>query len=151
MADVSFRPMRPEDQARVFQVWRRAVQATHHFLAQADFEEISTLVHDQYIPQAPLEVAVVDDRPVGFMGMTDLHVDSLFVDPDAMGQGIGRAFIDRARGRGAPVTVDVNEQNDGAVEFYRRLGFAVVDRSDLDDQGRPYPILNLRDGDPPPN
>ena len=45
---------------------------------------------------------------------------------------------------GLPATVDVNEQNHGAVGFYRHIGFEVTGRSDLDDQGRPYPLLHLR-------
>lgn len=40
--------------------------------------------------------------------------------------------------------VDVNEQNEGAVGFYRRLGFEVYDRSERDGQGMPYPLLHMR-------
>lgn len=39
--------------------------------------------------------------------------------------------------------VDVNEQNEQALGFYRRLGFAQVGRSPLDGEGRPYPLLHL--------
>jgi putative acetyltransferase len=37
----------------------------------------------------------------------------------------------------------VNEQNEGACAFYRKLGFRQVGRSELDDSGRPFPILHL--------
>ncbi|WP_037152126.1 hypothetical protein [Rhizobium freirei] len=41
------------------------------------------------------------------------------------------------------VTVDVNAQNPEAIGFYEGLGFKVTSRSELNDQGRPYPILRL--------
>jgi putative acetyltransferase len=43
----------------------------------------------------------------------------------------------------------VNEQNDAARAFYERLGFQIVGRSDLDDAGRPFPLLHMRR--PPPS
>jgi putative acetyltransferase len=39
--------------------------------------------------------------------------------------------------------VNVNEQNAQAVGFYSRSGFVVVGRSELDDAGRPYPLLHM--------
>lgn len=39
--------------------------------------------------------------------------------------------------------VDVNEDNGQAVTFYRRRGFDVIGRSDVDDDGRPYPLLRM--------
>ena len=35
----------------------------------------------------------------------------------------------------------VNEQNPAAAGFYRHMGFAVYRRSELDEQGGPYPIF----------
>jgi putative acetyltransferase len=40
--------------------------------------------------------------------------------------------------------VDVNEQNDRSLGFYLRMGFEVVDRSELDSNGKPYPLLRMR-------
>lgn len=127
-------------------IWRSAVKATHDFLSETDFREIETLVAEQYIPNASLWVAVdATDRPLGFMGMTGSHVDSLFVAPDQRGTGLGTALMDHARKMaGLPLSVDVNEQNSQAVGFYERLGFEQFDRSPLDDAGRPYPILHMR-------
>ncbi len=142
---ITFRRRTLSDNAAVHQVWHRAVQATHKFLSSQDFAEISDLVREQYIPNTPLDLAVRGETVIGFMGMTELHIDSLFIDPEETGQGLGRQFISRARRQGRPITVDVNEQNSGAVAFYRHLGFVQTDRSALDADGRPYPILYMID------
>jgi putative acetyltransferase len=55
--------------------------------------------------------------------------------------GIGRRLVDHVA---RPTTVDVNEQNQAGVAFYRRLGFEVTGRSERDAEGRPYPLLHLR-------
>jgi putative acetyltransferase len=38
----------------------------------------------------------------------------------------------------------VNEQNTAAVAFYKACGFVVEGRSELDETGRPYPLLHMR-------
>lgn len=139
------RPSCPEDVPHLIDVWRRSVRATHGFLSEADFHEIETAVATMYLPNADLTVATDSaGRLVGFMGLRNHHIDSLFLDPDSRGKGLGRQFIDHAaRVAGAPLSVDVNEQNLQAVEFYRRMGFSQTDRSPTDDDGRPYPLLHM--------
>ncbi|MDZ8294248.1 GNAT family N-acetyltransferase, partial [Escherichia coli] len=41
------------------------------------------------------------------------------------------------------LTTNVNEQNEQAVGFYKKVGFKVTGRSEVDDLGKPYPLLNL--------
>lgn len=145
LTSITFRDRTPADNEAVHRVWTRAVRATHTFLSDQDFAEISDLLRDQYVPNTGLDLAIQNGDIIGFMGMSDLHIDSLFIDPDWTGQGLGRQFLARARRKGRPITVDVNEQNTGAVAFYRRVGFVQTDRSELDADGRPYPILYLID------
>lgn len=72
-------------------------------------------------------------------------LDALFLDPAHHGQGLGRALVAFAQTlRPGPMTVEVNEQNEQAVGFYRALGFEVVGRRALDDTGRPFPLLHMR-------
>jgi len=42
------------------------------------------------------------------------------------------------------LAVDVNEQNEAALGFYKALGFSVVARSPTDAGGRPFPILHMK-------
>ncbi|WP_418401612.1 hypothetical protein [Anaerotignum lactatifermentans] len=37
----------------------------------------------------------------------------------------------------------VNEQNPQAIGFYEHMGFSVYKRTDLDEQGNPYPLLYM--------
>ena len=101
-------------------------------------------VAEKYLPDAELWVAVdQQDRPLGFMGMSQAHIDTLFIHPEHRGKGIGRMLLDHARQRAGVLTVDVNEQNEQAVGFYRRMGFVETGRSARDDEGRPYPLLHM--------
>lgn len=142
-----FRSSCPADVPGLADIWRRSVRATHTFLTEADFRTIETAVETLYLPNAQLTVATDEQgRLAGFMGMTGSNIDSLFLDPDYRGQGLGRLFIDYAIEVAAlgPVTVDVNEQNTQAVGFYRHMGFVETGRSPTDDDGRPYPLIHMR-------
>ena len=141
---VRIRPSRAEDVPRLFEIWRDAVAATHGFLSDEDRDFFTAIVRDQYLPATPFIVAVDKaDRPIAFLGMTGARIDSLFVAPGQHGRGIGRRLIDHARGLHPQLSVDVNEQNRGAVAFYERMGFRRVGRSETDDSGHPYPLLHL--------
>ncbi|WP_252275499.1 acetyltransferase [Pseudomonas subflava] len=139
------RPSTPSDAPRLYEIWRGAVEATHHFLSAEHLELIAFQVKHQYLPEAGFQVVVdASDRPLAFMGMTGFTIDSLFVDPAFHGKGIGRLLIELARRSHHTLYLDVNEQNPGARTFYERMGFRIVGRSEFDGEGRPYPLLHLR-------
>lgn len=68
----------------------------------------------------------------------------LFIDPEFRGKGVGRVLTKFAVKDLKIEKVDVNEQNLRAVGFYEKLGFKLIGRSELDGQGKPYPILHLK-------
>ncbi|EIP3425644.1 acetyltransferase [Salmonella enterica] len=131
---------------KLIAIWRRSVDATHDFLSDAYRAELEELVSD-FLPEAPLWVTVTDqDEPVGFMLLTGEHMDALFIDPDVRGQGIGKRLVEHALTLVPGLTTNVNEQNTQAVGFYKKMGFKVAGRSEMDDLGKPYPLLNLAYG-----
>ena len=138
------RTSEPADIPVLVDIWRRSVLATHHFLSAQDFREIDEIVAVKYLPNVPVWVAsTAEGLPVGFMGLTGSHIDSLFVDPEQRGKGIGKLLVAHAEETCGKLTVDVNEQNEQAVGFYRKMGFAQTGRSELDGDGRPYPLLHM--------
>jgi len=136
------------DHPLLLELWLRSVRATHHFLQPSDIEALFPQLRDVYLPAVELWVAVDEqDRPLGFIGLNEHHVEMLFIEPDLRGNGIGRALLDHARSSRAGLSVDVNEQNPEAVGFYLHYGFVQTGRSPLDGEGRPFPLLHMRKRD----
>ena len=59
-------------------------------------------------------------------------------------QGVGKKLITYAIDNLQVTKVDVNEQNIQAVGFYKHIGFNIYKRSDLDGEGKAYPILHMQ-------
>ncbi|ANY23706.1 GNAT family N-acetyltransferase [Gordonia terrae] len=144
MAEVRLRQADGADTDRLVAVWRSAVEATHHFLTPADIDGLASRLARDFFPAVELVVAEVGGVIVGFSGTADNRLEMLFVDSAAHGRGIGTVLLDHAVERVGIDELDVNEQNPGAVEFYRRRGFDQVGRSPVDSDGRPFPLLHLR-------
>lgn len=142
--DPHIRSNRSDEVDHLVDIWRRAVDATHHFLATEDRLAIEEEVRS-FFPTAKFVVACdARDAPVGLMLMDCDHLEALFIDPDHHGKGIGKALLQSAIVEHPVITTDVNEANSQALAFYERMGFQTIGRSELDGQGRPYPLLHLR-------
>ena len=141
------RRSRTADLDTLVALWERSVRATHDFLTERDIDALRPLVPEALSDDA-LELWVLTEQtdvPVGFMGLADHDIAALFLEPAHRGQGGGRRLMAHAQGlRDGPLTVDVNEQNPSARGFYEALGFVVVGRSPVDDDGRPFPVLHMR-------
>lgn len=141
---IRLRLSRPEDGARAVDIWRAAIDATHHFLSPEDRLAIDEEVC-AFLPQMPLWLAIDEhDRAIAFMRISGPSMEALFVHPHHHGKGIGRALVHHALDLEPVLTTTVNVQNEQAVGFYERLGFTPTGRTDIDEQGRPYPLLYLR-------
>jgi putative acetyltransferase len=137
--------VRPEEHARLVEVWEAAVRATHHFLSEADVVALRALVRDRALAAVTLVAARDGDgRVLGFAGVAGDKLEMLFVDPAAHGRGVGRRLLAHAVAQLGARAVDVNEQNPRGVGFYRHVGAAVIGRSEVDGEGRPFPLLHLR-------
>lgn len=132
------------DHPTLITIWEASVRASHHFLQEADIAALRPLILEHYFDAVTLNCARVDNGViVGFIGVAEGNIEMLFVDPGRQGGGVGRLLVADAIHHLGATRVDVNEQNEPALGFYRHLGFEVVGRSALDGQGKPYPLLHL--------
>ena len=69
-------------------------------------------------------VAFSNSEPVGFLLMTEEHIDMLFIDPAASGKGSGAVLLERAEALGAQ-SLECFRDNAGARRFYERHGWRV--------------------------
>ena len=132
-----------DEYPRLVGIWRSAVNATHDFLAEDDRAEIEARLAAEYFPHVRLVVAEINGNPVGFAGTSADKLEMLFVDAVQRGRGVGSGLLSHVVDEHGVQCVDVNEQNAQAIGFYSRSGFVVVGRSEVDDAGRPYPLLHM--------
>mgnify|MGYP005847477765 CR=1 FL=1 len=136
----------PADRDVLQDIWLRSVRATHIFLSEEDIQLYLPLVRD-YLESAEAEIWVLcpeSGEPVGFMGLSGNKMEALFLAPEFHRKGGGRRLGQHAQALKGELTVDVNEQNPAACRFYEACGFVVEGRSELDSEGRPFPLLHLR-------
>ncbi|WP_237390699.1 GNAT family N-acetyltransferase [Fulvivirga sediminis] len=129
----------------VVNVWEASVRATHHFLREEDIEYFKPLILNTYLDAVELRcVRNHEKRIIGFLGVAEDNLEMLFIHPEYRGQGIGKLLLDYSIDHLNVTKVDVNEQNEQAVGFYKHYGFYMIDRSELDSSGKPYPTLHMQ-------
>ena len=125
-------------------VWEDSVRETHLFLSEDAIAEIKQFVPEALREVAHLVVSVNDlEEPIGFIGVQDRSIEMLFIAPDQRGKGIGKELVRYGIETFAINRVTVNEQNPQAIGFYEHLGFKIYKRTEIDEQGRPYPLLYM--------
>ncbi|MGN6436782.1 MAG: GNAT family N-acetyltransferase [Agriterribacter sp.] len=136
------RKIETADYPYLIKIWESAVLNTHDFLKEEDF-----IYYKKQIPSYFEHVVLLGYEEegilVGFMGIAGENIEMLFIHNDFRGKGIGKKLISYGIGQLKVTRVDVNEQNTQAVDFYKHIGFRVLERTALDGQGKEYPILKM--------
>ncbi|MGY3794875.1 acetyltransferase [Aquimarina sp. 433] len=128
----------------VVEVWESSVRATHHFLKEEDIIYFRPLILNTYLDAVTLRCIRNENKKiVGFLGVAEQNLEMLFIDPNYRGKKIGKTLLEYSIDQMEVIKVDVNEQNEQAVGFYKHEGFEVIGRSELDGTGKPYPILHM--------
>ncbi|MDR1652735.1 MAG: GNAT family N-acetyltransferase [Prevotellaceae bacterium] len=128
---------------QIIKLWELSVRATHNFLLEEDIVYYKSTAN-RCLNSVNL-YAVKDSRNkiLAFMGTSEDKIEMLFVSPNEMRKGVGTLLIKYAVNTLKIKKVDVNEQNEQAAKFYQKMGFYVINRSERDNEGKPYPILHL--------
>jgi putative acetyltransferase len=134
------------DREALVDIWLRSVRATHSFLSEQDIQSLLPAARDYLTSDEPEFWALCSDSGelMGFMGLSGSKMDALFLAPEFHRRGGGRRLVQHAQQLWGELTVDVNEQNSEARRFYEACGFVVEGRSELDEAGRPFPLLHMR-------
>ena len=121
------------------------MHATHLFLSKSDIQNIK-----KYVPAALKNVGHLiiatdlQNKPLAFMGIENNFLEMLFVLPEERRKGIGLALLKYGIEKYGIDELSVNEQNQQAKLFYEAMGFVTYKRTELDEQGNPFPILYMK-------
>lgn len=125
-------------------VWESSVRATHGFVKPEDIDYFRQIVEGIDWSSFPVYCLVSENRVLGFIGVDNQSIETLFLEPSSIGKGYGKKLMEFALLKLNANKVDVNEQNIHAVNFYSRFGFVCYDRTEKSPEGKDYPILRMR-------
>lgn len=135
----------PSDFEELVEVWEASVRATHHFLPEEDILFFKPLILNEYLHAVELVCKRgTNNRILGFAGVAEGKIEMLFIHPNSRGTGVGKELLLYTLDKLNTTKVDVNEQNRQAVGFYEHMGFETFSRSELDQMGKPYPVLHMQ-------
>lgn len=128
-------------------LWEDSVSASHHFLSKEDIAEIKMDVREALQHSQNIITAKNEEDFLGFIGVEQNRIEMLFVSPKHFKKSVGKELIREAFKRYLQdyqeITLDCNEQNLHALEFYQHLGFKVTGKSPKDSAGRDFPVVHL--------
>jgi GNAT superfamily N-acetyltransferase len=105
----------------------------------------------EFVEENEVYAALVEEEPVGFYALVGqgcrIELEHLWVLPERMGTGVGRALLEHAAGRAADLGAETLgiEADPNAEGFYRRMGARRVGETtyELDGRKRILPLLAL--------
>ena len=120
------RKFETQDLDAVMQIWLHGNLDAHAFVPADFWTEHFAMVRDM-LPQAELYVHEdADTRKIdGFIGLTENHIEGIFVAKTARSKGIGKALLEYAKSCKPCLTLSVYQKNERALAFYRREQFVV--------------------------
>lgn len=139
----SIRLANAEDYPRIMEIWESAVQATHDFLAEEDFNYFKEAIPRDYLPNLEVYLITENDDAKGFASVAEGNLEMLFIHNDERGKGYGKSLYQFMKEKTNLSKVDVNEQNPQAIGFYEKMGFKKIGRSEKDGSAKNYPLIHM--------
>ena len=110
---------------RVMEIWLNSNTEAHNFIDKSYWEKNFEIVKN-ILPQAEIYICEENNNILGFVGLVENYVAGIFVDKNFRGKGAGKKLLDYIKSIKNNLTLNVYEKNIGALKFYKREGFTVV-------------------------
>lgn len=124
------REMEEKEMSAVLQLWLETNQQAHDFIPAAYWAAQMPFVEKAF-PQAEVYVFEQAGEILGFLGLSEEHIEGIFVRRENQSQGIGKALLSYAKAKKSRLTLAVYEKNNHARRFYQREGF-LMEKSSID-------------------
>ena len=130
------------DMAPLLALWLESTIHAHPFIPERYWHESEEIVRDVYLPAARTWVWEEKTALKGFVSVMDERfLGALFVAPDRLRRGIGKALVQHVQQRYSALSLEVYQKNQNAVNFYHTLGFRIEDSAWQEETQHPTWIM----------
>ncbi|MGA7587751.1 MAG: N-acetyltransferase [Rouxiella badensis] len=110
-------------------LWLRSTIKAHPFISESYWLESAAMVKETFLPQARTWVACRAENKeiVGFISVLNQQfIGALFIIEEFYGSGLAQELMSVVKNYYSKLLLEVYQQNDRAVAFYRKEGFGVI-------------------------
>jgi len=147
---VSLCPATAKDTEAILGVFQTSRRLLHFVPVLHSDDEDRAFIRDHVLARMEVTLAEESTRCVGFLATMPGWIEHLYLTPDAIGQGHGRALLQHAMADQAALQLWCFAANTHAIGFYTHHGFRIIDRTTgANEEGLPDVLMMWRrDGDP---
>jgi len=118
----------PQYLDEIMDIWVNTNISAHSFIEQLYWRNAADMVRT-LLPSSDLFIYQEENVIKGFVGITDhVYIAGLFISERYQSQGLGRKLLDYCKQQYQHLKLDVFIENDKAFRFYKKNGFAIVER-----------------------
>lgn len=129
------RDFNKQDIDRIMEVWLDTNISAHKFI-ESEYWKSNYDAVKAIMPSATIYVYEENTTIQGFIGLMDSYIAGIFVSQKFQSKGIGKALLDYAKDKKDALSLNVYQENDGAVRFYLREGFAIANEQMDENTGK---------------
>ena len=118
------RELQQADIHRVAQIWLDTNLKTHYFVPAQYWKNNFELVEEMLL-QAEVYVYEDNQQIQGFTGLSDEHIEGIFISAEMQSHGIGKLLLDHLKNIKTKLLLNVYQKNTRAICFYQREGFQI--------------------------
>ncbi len=120
------REFKENDLTAIMQIWLDTNMKAHDFIPKEYWTDNYEMVRS-VLPQA--EIYVYEDDGTkqidGFIGLSNEHIEGIFVREDVQSNGIGKQLLEYAKSVKSNMSLCVYQKNTRAIQFYQREQFVI--------------------------
>lgn len=109
----------------VLKIWLEVNVDTHNYIDRKYWADNYEYVKSA-LTNATIYLYVINEKVVGFLGMTDSYIEGVFLEKSFRKRGIGKALLAESKKENKHLTVSVYKKNKQAVRFYQSQAFAIM-------------------------
>ena len=123
--DLMIRILKQCDIDAVANIWLNSNIQAHSFIPKEYWMKYFGKVKEM-LPQSTVYVYENNGSVQGFIGLTENHIEGIFVLESVRGKGIGTQLLNQAKQLFSSLTLQVYERNQSALRFYFKEGFQIT-------------------------
>ncbi|MFB5674227.1 N-acetyltransferase [Paenibacillus terreus] len=116
-----------QDYGRMVEIWLEGSKLSHDFIDEHYWASQLSDMKEKYLPMSTSYVLEEAGDIKGFISVVGNYLAALFIDPRQQGKGYGEKLLNYVKDQADSLDLKVYQQNDRAVGFYLKNGFAIIE------------------------